>query len=69
MEESLREEMSETIVSALMCTRLDQPFDSQFDVGKWTRNIKKLFGNTLTEEQYRTLWNFGIDNIRFKDGV
>lgn len=69
MEESLREEMSETIVSALMCTRLDQPFDSQFDVGKWTRNIKKLFGNTLTEEQYRTLWNFGIDNIKFEDGV
>lgn len=69
MEESLREEMSETIVSALMCVRLDQPFDSQFDVGKWTRNIKKLFGNTLTEEQYRTLWNFGIDNIKFEDGV
>lgn len=67
MEESLREEMSETIVNALMVTKLDKPFRSQFEVGQWTRHIKKLFGSVLTDKQYRELWNFGIDSIESDD--
>lgn len=63
MEESLRKEMSDTIVSALMVTRLDKPFRSQFEVGQWIRNIKKIFNTVLTQEQYRELWDFGIDSI------
>lgn len=63
MEESLRKEMSETIVSALMCTRLDKSFNSSYEVGQWARHIKKLFGSVLTDEQYRELWDFGIESI------
>lgn len=66
MEESLREEWSETIVNAIMCVRLDASFRSQYEVGMWLKSIKLIFDKTLTNEQYRELWDFGLDHI--KDG-
>ena len=69
MSEDLRQEKSMHIVDTLMINRLDKPFKNVEDVSNWMIDIENLFGSVLSYANYNELLNYGLDNIKYEDGV
>ena len=62
MEESLRKEKSVHVVDTLMITRLDKPFKNVEEISNWMGDIENLFGTVISEEQYRELLSYALNN-------